>query len=244
MKQISLILIVTFILTACGAQNTAPSLEDITIELAIMPDPPAVGETTLMITLSDADGTVVDGATVSVHGNMDHEGMTPVDGEISESHEGVYHLPFEWTMGGGWILDVTATLPDNRGTVTAQFETSVGAISQNSIINQTGANSESSVQILYESDNDPAIAGDAEVTVIVLGADGLPLEANSVRFHATMPEHDMMPIDEIVTNVTNGRYVIPISWTMSGEWQVEITVMQSDGTHTSEIFDQSVVMPE
>ena len=244
MRQISLIVILTIILTACGAQNTAPSSEDVTIEFAIMPDPPAVGESTLMITLTEADGTVIDGATVSIHGDMDHEGMTPVDGEISESHDGVYHVPFEWTMGGGWILDVSATLPENRGTVTAQFETSVGAISQDSIINQTGANSDSAIQIRYEPDNDPAIAGDTEVTVIVLGTDGLPLEASSVSFYATMPEHDMMPINEVVTNVTNGRYVIPVRWTMAGDWQVEITVMQSDDTHTTEIFEQTVVMPE
>lgn len=244
MKQISLILILTFILTACGAQNTAPSTEDVTIEFAIMPDPPAVGESTLMITLRDADGTAIDGAVVSVHGDMDHEGMTPVEGEISDSHEGVYHVPFAWTMGGGWILNVSATLPDNRGIVTGQFETSVGAISQDSIINQTGANDDSAIQIRYESDNDPAIAGDAEITVIALGTDGLPLDDATVIFDATMPEHDMMPIQETVTNVTNGRYVIPVSWTMAGEWQVEITIMQPDGTHTTEIFEQTVVMPD
>jgi len=243
MKQISLLFILIIILTACGTQNTTP-VEDVTISFAIEPAPPVVGESTLLITLTDAEGIAIDGATVSVHGDMDHEGMTPVGGETSDSVDGVYSVPFEWTMGGGWILDVTVTLPDNRGTVTEQFETSVGAISQDSVINQTGVNSDSSIVIRYEPDNDPAIAGDAEVTVIVLGADGLPVDDASVLFYATMLEHDMLPVDAESTEASNGRYVMPIRWTMAGDWQIDITVTLADGTEMTETFEQTVVMPE
>lgn len=245
MRRMTLLLIIllTIILTACGAQNTTIA-EDVSIEIAIEPDPPAVGETLLLITVTDADGTAIDGASVSVHGDMDHEGMIPVDGETADSVDGVYSIPFEWTMGGGWILDVTVTLPDNRGSATKRIEMSVGAISQDSIINQTGANSNSSLVIRYESDNDPAIAGDAEVTIIVLGVDGLPVDNASISFYATMPEHEMLPIDAESTEASNGRHVIPIRWTMAGDWQVDITVMQADGTEVTETFEQIVVMPE
>lgn len=243
MKQMILLLIVSIALTACGTQNTATA-EDVSIDFAIEPNPPAVGDAILLITLTNSNDATIDDATITVHGNMDHEGMIPVDAETSNSSNGVYTVPFEWSMGGNWILNVTATLPDNRGVVTAQFETSVGAISQGSIINQIGTSSDSSIVIRYESDDDPAIAGDAKVTVIVLGTDGLPIDDATVIFHATMPEHAMLPIDAEITEASSGRYVIPIRWTMAGDWLVDITVTQVDGTEITETFEQTVVVPE
>lgn len=122
---------------ACGqAAAQIPVLDDLVIELAVEPHPPAVGEATLVITVRDAEGTPVEGATVAVHGDMDHEGMDPVDGETSEDAQGVYRVPFTWTMGGGWILDVTVTLPDNRGRATERFEVFVEAVASESILNQ------------------------------------------------------------------------------------------------------------
>jgi hypothetical protein len=68
---------------------------------------------------------------------MDHEGMISIDGESNTSLNGEYQVPFTWTMGGGWIIDVTAQLPDNRGLAQSRFEFFVDAISTDSIINRT-----------------------------------------------------------------------------------------------------------
>ena len=136
MKQIILSIILALLLTACGAQGTTTVVEGVTVDLAVEPDPPAVGASTLHVTVLDGNGTPLEGATVAVVGNMEHEGMLPVNSETSVSVNGVYTMPFEWSMGGGWILNVTVMLPDQRGIATAQFEQFVEAISQNSIINQ------------------------------------------------------------------------------------------------------------
>ena len=40
-------------------------------------------------------------------------------------------------MGGGWIVDVTATLPDNGGVASETFELFVEAVSSDSIINRS-----------------------------------------------------------------------------------------------------------
>lgn len=130
--------LVALVAAACGqAAAQIPVLDDLMIELAVEPHPPAVGEATLVITVRDADGTPVEGATVTVHGDMDHAGMDPVDGESDEDAQGVYRVPFAWTMGGGWILDVTVSLPDNRGRATERFEVFVEAVSSDSILNQS-----------------------------------------------------------------------------------------------------------
>jgi hypothetical protein len=46
--------------------------------------------------------------------------MKPVLAEVGDGEGGKYETPFEWTMGGDWIVTVTATLPDGR-TAQQQF---------------------------------------------------------------------------------------------------------------------------
>jgi hypothetical protein len=85
------------------------------MELAISPTPPGVGQARLIITLRDTAGNPLDGARISVEGNMSHAGMTPVlDTAVAEG-AGRYYVPeFKFTMAGDWFLDLEATLPDGR----------------------------------------------------------------------------------------------------------------------------------
>lgn len=132
------VVILALLLAACGGTTEPTAVAtDVEMTLSVEPDPPTTGEATLIVQLTEADGTPVEGATVEVYGDMDHEGMQPVTGEADSDVDGEYRVPFVWTMGGGWILTVTATLPDDRGVTTETFELFVGAVSRDSIINQT-----------------------------------------------------------------------------------------------------------
>jgi hypothetical protein len=257
MKTLQLIpiFIMLFVLVACNTDQTAPIVDDITIELAVEPDPPTTGESTLLVTVLDKEGNPMEDAHIAVHGDMDHEGMTPSDSESSEGSKGVYRVPFDWSMGGGWILDITVTLPDNGGTATEKFELFVGAISENSIVNQGDTDTaemdhdamgsiKSDIQIHYMPDNDPALAGDATITIVLTTQDGLPIDDASVALHATMPEHNMMPVTGTGDVGEKGRYSIPVRWTMAGNWEVDIAVNLSDMQEISRAFTQIVIMPE
>ncbi len=69
-----------------------------------------------MITVKDTDGNPINDATVDIKGDMSHAGMQPVLGESSASNgEGMYMIPYEWTMAGDWFVTVNVTLAD--GTV-------------------------------------------------------------------------------------------------------------------------------
>lgn len=121
--------------SACGQQNTANSTPvDVEMAVRVEPESPAVGESTLIVTLRDGSGSPVDGASLQVHANMDHAGMMPVDREASQSVNGEYRVPFEWTMGGGWVVTVTAKLPGG-GEISDSFDFFVEAVSSESIIN-------------------------------------------------------------------------------------------------------------
>lgn len=71
----------------------------------------------LTVAVMDMEGNPVTDAMVSLEGNMNHAGMIPVftdpvaddaDGEV----DGVYQVPFGFTMLGDWIIIVSAEMVD------------------------------------------------------------------------------------------------------------------------------------
>jgi hypothetical protein len=135
-KLLAALLMLLFV-AACGAQTDTGTAGNLDIQLHIEPENPSVGESMLYIEVKDAAGQAVTDAEISVIGNMSHEGMAAIEASGSTNENGVYSIPFEWTMGGDWFLDVTVTLANNGGTVEKRFEIFVNAASDESIIHQT-----------------------------------------------------------------------------------------------------------
>ncbi len=105
-------------------QSAADQAPEIAASLAIDPDPAVVGPANLAVTLTDASGAPVEGASLSLKGDMSHAGMAPVLAEASGGAEGVYQAQWMWTMAGDWFITIIATLPDGR-TLTRRFDLTV-----------------------------------------------------------------------------------------------------------------------
>jgi len=114
-----LLLILALALAACGPSDDAAGAPDgITVALAAAPEGPS-GQF-LSVTLADESGAITDAitdATVGLEGNMNHAGMVPVlaepvTDEADGSADGVYTVPFAFTMRGDWIVTVSVTLAD------------------------------------------------------------------------------------------------------------------------------------
>lgn len=236
------LLIFSLTLAACGQQSVStPTSVNITISVQVEPEPLAVGDTTLIVTLKDGSGSPVDGATLQVHGNMDHEGMMPIDREVSQSANGEYRVPFEWSMGGGWIVQVTAQLPDGAGEVSQSFDFFVEAVSSESIINRDSDTENTTVNVGYESDNDPAVGGDAIVTIILTDENDRPITDAIVEVTGDMAHPGMMPISGKGEHIGDGHYTVPLRWTMAGDWIITVKVMLADGSIIEKTFDQQVI---
>jgi hypothetical protein len=230
-------------LTACGQTGSAmTSAADVDIALQVEPEPLTVGETTLLVTLTDGSGSLIDGARLQIQGNMDHAGMMAVDRQINESINGVYRVPFEWTMGGGWSVTVTAQLPDG-GEISETFDFFVDAVSSESIINRQDGLDSTAVNISYQPDNDPVIIGDAFVTITLTNADNAPIADADVDIVGNMEHADMMPISGKGEHNGGGRYTVQLHWTMAGDWQVTVKVTLADGRQFEKVFDQAVMIP-
>lgn len=99
--------------TACARVSQQADTADIEVTMTAIPYPPHVGESRLIIQVADKSGSPIDDAHISIKGDMTHAGMLPVLAEVGGGGEnGVYNVPFEWTMAGDWVLTIDFQLPD------------------------------------------------------------------------------------------------------------------------------------
>ena len=99
------------LLTACsGSSGSSTSVH---VELSFDPLP-AIGDSTCIVAVHDASGAPLSGARIEIEGNMNHAGMVPVLATGTETSKGVYSAPFEFTMGGDWIVLLHIELADGR----------------------------------------------------------------------------------------------------------------------------------
>lgn len=119
-RRLPIFLIVLMLAAACRQQPLAPA--DVQLELTTTNT--LIGETTLLLAVTDKDGNAItDPGALRVRGDMSHAGMVPVFAETDQSSNGVFSLPFTWTMAGGWIVEASLTLPNGeRAAETFNFE--------------------------------------------------------------------------------------------------------------------------
>ena len=97
-----------------GCRKTEEQAPGLVMRHEIAPQPPRVGPATITVSLSDAAGNPVAGASVNMEGNMSHPGMNPVFGAAREIVAGRYQASIEFTMGGDWVMLVRVNLPDGQ----------------------------------------------------------------------------------------------------------------------------------
>jgi len=99
--------------TGCVRASQQADSADVQIKLAAIPFPPVIGESRLVIQIADRFGEPIDEAHMDIKGDMTHAGMVPILAEVEGGGEnGVYNVPFEWTMAGDWMVTVNIQLPD------------------------------------------------------------------------------------------------------------------------------------
>jgi hypothetical protein len=123
-----IVLLLALALSGCresAAPTPTPDPQGLRLALGYDPDPPQAGEGVLIVTVTRADGTPYTGeAAVEVRGDMSHAGMRPEFAEAPLGADGGARLPFNWSMGGDWILTLTVT-PTDGAPVSATFEVSL-----------------------------------------------------------------------------------------------------------------------
>lgn len=115
LKIIRLSLWIALVLAAlpgCRRQTDLTAAPGYEIELIVVPSPPAVGHAHLELKLTDPQGQPLQGADLSIRGDMTHPGMTPVLAEVTELGGGRYTAAIEWSMAGDWVVTIEVELRD------------------------------------------------------------------------------------------------------------------------------------
>ncbi len=121
-------LLASFLFGACAPMPQSPAPAE-QAALAIDLLPPETGASYLQVRVTGTDGAPVTDAQVSLEGNMNHAGMVPVISEpvtddADGDADGVYQVPFEFTMFGDWIITVSVTAADGAA-ISADVDVSV-----------------------------------------------------------------------------------------------------------------------
>ncbi len=187
------VIILALILIAAGCRQQQLSSSD--VKLDVSASDLRVGETTLLVHVHDKDGNSIEKpGSITVRADMNHAGMLPVFAEAENSLNGVFTLPFEWTMAGGWIVEASLTLESGE-IVTQTFDYE--------ILNEDRNDSMTSMDHSERQGESSAIylqienRGSADITI----RSAFTSAANLVEFHQTIVENDiarMEPVDALI----------------------------------------------
>lgn len=106
---VSLLVVLTVLLAACGARATSAadtSSKPVNIKVESNPSPAGVGDAELILTITDAKGSPIEGARVDV--SADHTDMTGMgmNGAATDQGAGRYSINANFSMTGNWKLSV------------------------------------------------------------------------------------------------------------------------------------------
>lgn len=172
------LLVLTLLAAGCNRQNSDASDNVTQVTLATTPQG---GE--LSVALTDNSGAPITDATVSLEGNMNHAGMVPVmaDGVTDDADgaaDGVYHLPFEFTMNGDWIMTISVQLADGS---TESHDIELTVTEDGVDIHQDGADAASDPAAMEMSHDEHAAQGVVHVTEGWVRA-SLPMTDNTALY--------------------------------------------------------------
>lgn len=152
--KIGIAIVFLLLITGLGFLALAPQPESLSPKISLHSDPfpLVIGPTRLTITVKDADGNNLD-AALSVSVSMMHQGMLSINSQTSQNENGEFRASIIWPMAGQWMIDITAQLPDNQGSVRDQFEVFVYATTKDITSQQLSFPSVSQTRALV---SDPA----------------------------------------------------------------------------------------
>jgi copper(I)-binding protein len=195
-----LFLLPALILFGCRA-NTSNSA-DIAMSIELANESAAVGEeTSVLVSLADSAGNPINDAQVNLRGDMNHAGMTPVLGEAASGTNGLYEIPFAFSMGGDWIITVDVTLSD--GTTASEtfningVSSEAGAEASHDMNNMSGGGISAAYFTLSNSSAE-------DIRLMSVSAEGV----GATAIHQTIVENNIARMEEV-----QGGLLIPAGGT-------------------------------
>ena len=120
MGRLSILLLSLLLMLSMGACNrTNENAATAGLHVTLRPATEGIQADHITVEIIDDEGQPVTDVTVSLEGNMTHAGMVPVltesvwDGADGDE-DGIYRVPFRFTMFGDWIISVKIENRDGK----------------------------------------------------------------------------------------------------------------------------------
>ena len=130
-KSIAAVVALAIALAACSNKDSKNSSNgssapgsDLKVSTAFSPDPPRQGPEAITVTVKDADGNAIRGATVAITTNMPSMSMKGPKLSAQDNGDGTYSARTNLNYATSWTFDVKVTSSDGK-TGSAHMETAV-----------------------------------------------------------------------------------------------------------------------
>ncbi len=153
-----------------------------------------VGDATLLLAVRDKDGKPVAApGALKLRADMNHAGMIPSFAASDKAVDGVFSLPFAWTMAGSWIVEARLTLPNgDSATEIFNFEILPEAGAGLAGMDHGGMPGEKSAVYMRISNR-----GDSDRVIVSAESEA----AKQIEFHRTLVEDDVARMEALETLV-------------------------------------------
>ncbi len=182
--RLAFLLLIMALLAGCRQRQLAAT--DVQLEMSV--SRMLVGETTLRVTVKDSQGNALPNpGKLRVRGDMDHAGMAPVSVQSETAPDGKFTLPFEWTMGGGWIVEASLAL-ENGEVAVETFRYEVLTEAGEDEMNHSEMRGESSAAYMRISNR-----GETDMTIVAASSAAI----EHVEFHRAIVENDIARMEKL-----------------------------------------------
>ncbi len=87
---------------------------------------------------------------------------------------------------------------------------------------------------------DPPVLGESALTVSVADQEGRPVQGARLEVRGDMAHGAMAPVLGQATSESDGRYLVPFRWTMTGDWTLDVEAALPDGHDARSQFPMKV----
>jgi hypothetical protein len=98
-----------------------------------------------------------------------------------------------------------------------------------------------SYAVTLAADPAPPVVGDGALSVTLRDAAGQPVNNAQLAIEANMSHAGMTPVMADGTSGKDGIYRVPLTWTMAGDWYVDVKFTLPDGQKITRRFPLQVL---
>ena len=228
----------------------AMELQGLPVTATLAQNPPAVGENTVDVFVTDANGKPVTGLKLMATVAMTSMDMGTERPKSVEGKDGHYSVPVKFSMKGPWRVvlmndgkadrnhAVQATLDFNvDGKTKWQQPKPMGGMK----MAMTGTPS-GDWTVTVNTDPKTLAVGKNMLDVTILDAAGKPVTKAKVMGAVEMTSMDMGVTKPKAQEGKDGHYTVPVEFSMKGPWRVTLTVTPPRQKPFTKVLDFNVPM--